>query len=128
METMTSNSAARTGASGVEKAVDTAADKVHGVLHDAQAVAHDASASAASKLDGLASQARHVVDSAGDLAKQGIAAVNGAAKQTRSSVAGSSEALVGYTKDYPMRALMIAAASGALLWSVLKAVAASRRS
>ena len=86
------------------------------------------SSSAANKLDGLTSQARRVVDSAGDLAKQGIAPVTDAAKQTRSSIAGSPEALVGYTKDYPLRALMIAAVSGALLWSVLRAVATSRRS
>ena len=52
--------------------------------------------------------------------------VKDAVRQTRESVSGSSEALITYTQDNPIKALLIAAASGALLWTLLRAFSGSR--
>ena len=88
-------------------------------IRDAQQSAKDAGASLAKKFDSVVGQAK-------DTAKQGLDTVKDAVQQTRDSVSGSSKALITYTQENPVKALMIAAASGALLWTLLKALTPSR--
>ncbi len=94
---------------------DKSGDKIQDGIRDAQQIAKDAGASIVSKFDSVTGQAKHGLDTVKD-----------ALKQARDSVFDSSEALVTYTKENPVKALLIAAASGALLWSVLKALTPSR--
>ena len=107
MDTSFSNSVGNHGTPISEKSVDK--------IRDVQQSVKDAGATIANKVDSVVGQAKYGLDSVKD-----------AVQQTRKSASESSEALINYTKENPVKALMIAAASGALLWTVLKAVAPSR--
>jgi ElaB/YqjD/DUF883 family membrane-anchored ribosome-binding protein len=61
------------------------------------------------------------------MGKQGLEAIAGMASQARDVVSDTSESVVAYTKKNPVKALAIAAASGALLYAVINAVAPSRK-
>lgn len=94
---------------------DNSGDKMKDKLADAQQGAKDAGASIANRVDSAVGQA-----------KQGLKTVNDAVQQTRDSVTESSQALIAYTKENPVKALMIAAASGALVWALLRAFTPTR--
>lgn len=89
--------------------------KVSGVIRDGERNAKDAASTMGDKVDNLRTMAR-----------QGIDTVKQSVQQTRDSVSESSEAVISYTQENPIKALMIAAVSGALVWTLLKAFAASR--
>ena len=93
--------------------------KVHDEIRDAQRATKDAGAAVGKKVDSMVGQAQ-------DTVKQGINTVKDAVQKTRDSVSGSSDALIAYTQENPVKALMIAAVSGAVFWTLLKAIAPSR--
>ena len=60
------------------------------------------------------------------IGKRGINAVNDAAKQALETASDASDALLAFTRENPAKALLIAAASGALLLALAKALSPSR--
>lgn len=84
-----------------------------------QAAAGKAAERASDKVDELRSSAAPVLSKAAsrtrDMGKQGLDAVNDAAAWTTDSI-------IAYTKENPMKALLIAAASGALIVGLVKAL------
>ena len=94
-------------------------DKSGDKIRDIQQSVKDVGVSIATTVDSVVGQAK-------ESAKQGLDTVKDVVQKTRDSVSESSEALVTYTKENPVKALMIAAASGALLWTLLKALTPSR--
>jgi ElaB/YqjD/DUF883 family membrane-anchored ribosome-binding protein len=113
---------------------DKSADKAQGGSRDALHAAKEAGATLLSKADELRSDTgsaltkavgraqsmgRHGIDAVGD-------AVGDAAEQALDVASIASDSIVRYTKKNPIQALMIAAASGALLLSVIKVLKTSR--
>lgn len=88
-------------------------------IRDVQESVKDVGASIATSVDSVVGQAK-------ESARQGLDTAKDVVQRTRNTVAESSEALITYTKENPAKALMIAAASGALLWTLLKALTPSR--
>ena len=58
--------------------------------------------------------------------KQGVDAVNEAAQQARRKASDASDSIISYTQENPVKALLIAAASGALLLTLINALTPSR--
>jgi hypothetical protein len=57
---------------------------------------------------------------------QGIDSAKAAAQRVRDGAAQASDSLVTYTKENPAKAILIAAASGALLLTLFNALSRSR--
>jgi ElaB/YqjD/DUF883 family membrane-anchored ribosome-binding protein len=78
----------------------------------------------------LARNVEHSIDEvtgkAQGLAKQGWDTIDTAVQQVRDTAADMSDSLTTYTKDSPGKALLMAAASGALLVALIKALTPSR--
>lgn len=66
-------------------------------------------------------------DRAAELTSRGSATVRRAAQQLRDGAGRASTQAVGYIKDEPVKALLMAAAVGAALGAVLSMVSQSRR-
>jgi ElaB/YqjD/DUF883 family membrane-anchored ribosome-binding protein len=94
---------------------DKAADKIQGGIRDAQ----NAASAAGATLSKVTGQAQGI-------AKQSIDAVANVAQQARDTASQASDTIVSYTKDNPIKALMIAAASGALLFTLIRLLTPSR--
>ena len=60
------------------------------------------------------------------LGRQGLDAITEMAGQARDAASNASDSIVAYTKQNPVKALAIAAASGALLYAAIKTLSASR--
>jgi ElaB/YqjD/DUF883 family membrane-anchored ribosome-binding protein len=66
------------------------------------------------------------VSRAQSMGRQSIDAIGEMASQARDVASNASDSVVAYTKKNPVTALAIAAASGALLYAVIKALTPSR--
>lgn len=105
---------------------DKAADKAQGGIRDAQQAAKEAGSSLSSKVEELRSDTTKAIDRAQSMGKQGVDAVTDAAQRARDFATDSAGSVLKYTKKHPMQALLIAAASGALLLSLIKVLRPSR--
>jgi ElaB/YqjD/DUF883 family membrane-anchored ribosome-binding protein len=109
---------------------DSAADKMQGGIRTAQRAANNAGDTLSGKVDDLRSEAapliRKTANQAQSLGKSGLDAVSDAAQRARDSVSDASDAIISYTKENPVKALAIAAASGALLYGIVKMIQATR--
>ena len=99
-------------------------------LNDVSQQGQDFANKAADKVKGgidkAASTLSGTVESARQGAKPILDQVGAAASQMRDTAADASDSVITYTKDNPVKALMMAAAAGALLLSVIKALTPSR--
>jgi ElaB/YqjD/DUF883 family membrane-anchored ribosome-binding protein len=105
---------------------DKAADKAQGGIRDAQQAAKEAGSSLSIKVEELRSDTMKGIDRAQSIGQQGVDAITDAAQRARDFTADSAGSVIKYTKKHPMTALMIAAASGALLLSLIKVLRPSR--
>lgn len=111
--------------------VDKAADKAQGGIRDAQQAAKEAGAGLSSKVEALRSDADTVlaktVNRAQSMGRQSLDAVSDAAQRARDVYTETSDSVISYTRENPVKALLLAAASGALVLSLLHAIKFSRR-
>ncbi len=70
--------------------------------------------------------ANQVADRAQTLGNKGMDVVSDAAQQARDVMSDASDSLIAYTKKNPVTALLIAAASGVLLTTLIKVLAPPR--
>ena len=81
-------------------------------------------------IDKVRQKASTVGDTAADqvqtIVGRGIDGAKAAVQQVRDSATQASESLVTYTKENPVKAILIAAASGALLLTLFNALSRSR--
>ena len=109
---------------------DKAADKVQGGIRDAQHAAKEAGTTISSKVDDLRSDAApvltKVVGRAQSIGRQGMDTISDVASQARDVASNTSDSIVAYTKNNPVKALAIAVASGALLYAAINTLTSSR--
>ncbi|MEO8306750.1 MAG: hypothetical protein ABI616_01750 [Pseudomonadota bacterium] len=117
-------------ASDANAGVDKVAGKLHNGIRDTYQGAKSAESELVDKADAmgnkLADKADSVVSDARGRVKDGIKTVRDAVQQGRDTVAQSSETVLAYTRENPVKALMIAAVSGAFIWTLARALASSR--
>jgi ElaB/YqjD/DUF883 family membrane-anchored ribosome-binding protein len=92
---------------------DKAADKVQSGIRDAKQAGKEAGA--ALSIDRVRSMGRQSRDAVGD-----------AAQRTLDAASHASDSVVAYTRENPVKALLMAAASGALLLSLINVLKSTR--
>ncbi len=109
---------------------DRGAEKLKSGISDAKGAAQQAGDKLASTVESLRSNTGPAIDKftgqAKAVAKQGVDAVNTMAGQVSDAASDFSDNIMSYTRENPMKALLIAVASGALLLTVVKALTPSR--
>lgn len=109
---------------------DKAADKAQSGIRIAQETAKGAGDVVSSKLEDVRSEAGTAVRRSSkqiqSVGQQGLRAITDMASQARDAASNASESIVAYTKKNPVKALAIAAASGALLYAAMKALSPPR--
>ena len=124
--TSTTKSFAQQGQETADKAADTA----QGAIRSTQRAADNALDSLSAKVDDVRSQAApllsKVSSQAEAAARRGIDAVRDTSQQLRDKAVHASDMTVAYVKDEPIKAMLIAAATGALLMGIISMMARSR--
>jgi ElaB/YqjD/DUF883 family membrane-anchored ribosome-binding protein len=109
---------------------DNAADKVQDSIRDAQKTANEPGEKLSKKVEAARSQAvtsiKKVADQTRAVVRQGMEAANTATKQVRDTAMHASDSLVAFTKENPIKTILVAAASGALLLALFNVLARSR--
>lgn len=109
---------------------DHAAYTAEGAIRSTQRAADGALDSLSSKIDDVRSQAApmlsKVTSQAEAAARRGIDAVRDTSQQLRDKATQASDMTVAYVKDEPIKAMLIAAATGALLMGIVTMMARSR--
>lgn len=122
----TSNDLAKQG----QDFADKAADKVQSGVREARQTANKVGNKFSSDLEAGRSQAspsiKKVAEQAQSIVGQGIDSARAAAQRVRDGAAQASDSLVTYTKENPVKAILVAAASGALLLTLFNALSRSR--
>ncbi|MDQ6685536.1 MAG: hypothetical protein M3Z16_10450 [Pseudomonadota bacterium] len=110
--------------------VDQAAGSVQSTLRTTQRAADEALSGISDKVDDLRNQAapmlNRVSSQAEAAARRGIEAVRDTSQQLRERALRASDSTVGYIKDEPIKAMLIAAATGALLMGLVTLMSRSR--
>jgi ElaB/YqjD/DUF883 family membrane-anchored ribosome-binding protein len=129
MDTTTSSSSKPLAQQGQEIA-DKAANSAQSAIRSTQRVADGALDSLAAKVDEIHDQAapllNRVSSQAEAAARRGIEAVRDTSQQLREKALRASDSAVGYVKDEPIKAMLIAAATGALLMGIIALMSRSR--
>ena len=109
---------------------DKAAGTAQSAIQSTQRAADSALDSLSSKVDDLRGQAapllNRVSSQAEAAARRGIEAVRDTSQQLREKALRASDSAVGYVKDEPIKAMLIAAATGALLMGLVALLSRSR--
>ena len=111
--------------------VDQAAASADHAIKSTQRVANEALDSLSGSVQDIRSQAAPMLnrtsEQIGALAQRGVDAVRDSSQQLREKALRASDSAVGYVKDEPVKAMLIAAATGAALMALLGLMARSRR-
>ena len=106
------------------------AAKTGNAIRSTQAVAHDAIDRLADTADGARQRVMPALNrlsgQAEAAARRSAAAVRETSAQIRERAAHASDATVGYIKEEPVKAMLIAAATGAALMALVSLVSRSR--
>lgn len=107
-----------------------AASKVQSGIQSTQQVATKTLDKASDKVDQLKSEAAPMLDKVSDqaqkLLQQGREVLNDTTQTIRDKAAQATNLAVDYTKDEPIKAMLIAAAAGAFLMGLVSMMARSR--
>ena len=109
---------------------DNAADSAQGAIRSTQRAADSALDRLSDKVDEVRSQAtpilNKVTSQAEAAARRGMEAVRDTSQQLRDKAKQASDMTVAYVKDEPIKAMLIAAATGALLMGLISLHGAAR--
>jgi ElaB/YqjD/DUF883 family membrane-anchored ribosome-binding protein len=113
-----------------QTSADNAAHKAQSGIRAAQETAQEVANTLSKKVDHVSSEAgpalSKVAARAQSMGRQGIDAISDMASQARDAASDATDSIVSYTKKNPVKALAIAAASGALLYAAIKALTPQR--
>ncbi len=109
---------------------DKAANAVQGAIRSTHKVADNALDGLATKVEDAREQTEpmlsRVTSQAEAAARRGIEAVRDTSQQLRDKAMRASDSAVGYVKEEPIKAMLIAAATGALLMGIISLMSRSR--
>ena len=109
---------------------DQAADSAHKALRSTQGVANQAFDRLSDKIESAREHAvpliNRLTSQAENAANRGVDAVRGATAQVREKALKASDSTVSYIKDEPVKAMLIAAATGAALMALIGLLSRSR--
>ena len=109
---------------------DQTAGAADNAIRSTQRTADEAFDALSNKVDDLRSQAAPLVNrvsaKAEDAAKRGLEVMRDSSQQLREKAQLASETTVAYVKDEPVKSMLIAAATGALLMGLVSLLGRSR--
>ena len=109
---------------------EQAASAADSAIRSTQRTADEAFDALSNKVDDLRSQAAPLINrvsaKAEDAAKRGLEAMRDSSQQLREKAQLASESTVAYVKDEPVKSMLIAAATGALLMGLVSLMGRSR--
>ena len=109
---------------------DQAADSAHNALRSTQGVANQAFDRLSDKIESAREHAvpliNRLTSQAENAAQRGVGAVRDASAQVREKALKASDSTVSYIKDEPVKAMLIAAATGAALMALIGLLSRSR--
>lgn len=109
---------------------DQVAGAADNAIRGTQRAADDALDSLSNKVDDLRSQAAPLINrvsaKAEDVAKRGMEAVRDGSQQLREKALRATDSTVAYVKDEPVKSMLIAAATGAVLMGLVSLMGRSR--
>ncbi|HMC14306.1 MAG TPA: hypothetical protein VKI18_01650 [Albitalea sp.] len=109
---------------------DQAAQGADNAIKSTQRYANEALNTLSDKVQDVRDQAvpvlNRVAEKAETLARRGVDAVKDGSQQIRESALRVSDSTVGYIKDEPVKAILIAAATGAALMALISLMTRSR--
>ena len=124
------SSGAKPLAQQAQDVADQAASSAQGTIRTTQRAADDAMNGLSDKVEELRSQAapllNRVSSQAEAAARRGMEAVRDTSQQLRDRALRASDSTVGYIKDEPIKSMLIAAATGALLMGLISLMTRSR--
>ena len=113
-----------------QEVTDNAAATAQGAIRSTQRAADSALDRLSDKVDEVRSQAtpilNKVTSQAEAAARRGMDAVRDTSQQLRDKATQASDMTVAYVKDEPIKAMLIAAATGALLMGLITLMSRSR--
>ena len=98
---------------------DQAANTADNAIKSTQRATNNAFDSLAGSVQNLRQQAAPAINRAGALAQQGVDTVRDSAQQLRERALQATDSTVNYIKEEPIKAMLIAAATGAGLMALL---------
>lgn len=111
---------------------DKATDKLQSGIRDAKQSVSSAASSASNKVEAMRSGVGPAIDNASDnaqgLLRQGRDAVSDATRKAQDFASDAQDSIVTYTRQKPVTALLIAAAAGAALITLMRAFSSNRDS
>ncbi len=114
-----------------QEVADNAVGTAQSTIHSTQRVADSALDTLSAKVEDLRGQAapllNRVSSQAEAAARRGIEAVRDTSQQLRERAMRVSDSAVGYVKDEPIKAMLIAAATGAALMGLIALLSRSSR-
>lgn len=127
---MASTSESKPYTSTANDYADKATQKADDAIKSTQRMANDAMDSLSDKVEDMRSQAgptiNRIATQAEDAARRGIAAVKENTQQLREKAMQATDTTVTYIKDDPIKAMLIAAATGAALMALVSMMGRSR--
>jgi ElaB/YqjD/DUF883 family membrane-anchored ribosome-binding protein len=109
---------------------DQAAQSADNAIKSTQRFANDSLNTLSDKVQEVRDQAapvlNRVAEKAETLARRGIDAVKDTSQQVREKALQASDSTIGYIKDEPVKAILIAAATGAALMALVSLMTRSR--
>ncbi len=130
MNTIGSTTTTKPLAQQSQDMADNAAGSAQGAIQSTQRAADQALNRLSDKVEDLRSQAapllNKVTSQAEAAARRGMEAVRDTSQQLRERALQASDMTVNYVKDEPIKAMLIAAATGALLMGIISMLGRSR--
>ena len=105
---------------------DKTANKLQGGIQDAKRTVNRAADQLSSKADQLHSQAKPLIKKATQQSNAFAQSVGDATQRIRYAASQASESVTDYAKENPVKAILIAAASGAILATLIHTIYRSR--
>ena len=131
MNTIESSTTTKPLAQQGQDVADNAAGTAQGAIRSTQRAADSALDRLSDKVDEVRSQAapllNKVSSQAEAAARRGIEAVRDTSQQLRDKAVRASDSAVAYVKDEPIKAMLIAAATGAVLMGLIALLSRSSR-
>jgi len=113
-----------------QSAADKAADRIQGGIRDAQRKVDHAGDELADRVEDIRHDAapilQRAVDQTQSFVRQTVKSVGNASRQISDSASQVSDTMISYTKTNPIKALLIATATGAVLVTLIRALTPSR--
>jgi ElaB/YqjD/DUF883 family membrane-anchored ribosome-binding protein len=130
MDTMGNNTGTRSPQQQAQDMGDNAADAAQGAIRSTQRTTDQALGRLSDTVDDMRSKAgpmlNKVTSQAEAAARRGMEAVRDTSQQLRERAVQAQDMTVAYVKDEPIKAMLIAAATGAVLMGLISMLGRSR--